>query len=372
MDFGTGKDMTRDDPADRANVKDDFAGTPLYLPPEIFEGRPRTASADIYSLGVLLYHLVTDAYPVDGRSRADVELAHFRQESRRLRDVRADLPEAFIRAVEGAIATDPRERHQGAGAFEAALARSLDAPQAVIDRGSKWMAIAASVTAIVLIGVMYRAAQRTVEAPGRMAPPPSMETVSASLAPAYQIDTAWYRLQNGSKERLQSTSRIAPGDSLFVEVRASVPAYVYIVNEDDEGESFLLFPLEGQNITNPLPARTTTRIPGARAGQDIYWQVTTAGGRDHFLIFVSPERLTTLEKTFATLPHPEVGKPVLSARLSREALGVLRGVGGLASTPKASGDGARLAQQYQTPLSETAETASGLWVRQLTLDNPLR
>jgi hypothetical protein len=320
----------------------------------------------------LLYHLVTDAYPVNGRSRADVELAHYRQEVRRLRDVRADLPEAFIRAVEGAIATDPRERHQSAGAFEAALARALDAPRAVIDRGSKWMAIAASVTAIVLVGVMYRAAQRTAEAPGRAALPLPQGMVSASLAPAYEIDAALYRLQGVNKERLQSGARIAPGDNLFVEVKASVPAYVYIVNEDDEGETFLLFPLPEQTITNPLPARTATRIPGAQAGRDIYWQVTTAGGRDHFLIFVSPERLTTLEKTFAALPRPEIGKPVLNAKLPSEAVGVLRGVGGLTSSAKATGTGARLAQQYQTPLSETAETTSGLWVRQLTLDNPLR
>jgi serine/threonine-protein kinase len=373
MDFGTGKDLTRDDLTDRAEVKDDFAGTPLYLPPEIFEGRSRTASADIYSLGVLLFHLVTDAYPVDGRSRADVELAHQRQENKHLRDVRPDLPDAFIRAVEGAIATDPRERYQTAGAFEAALARSLDASEVVADyRPPKWMAIAASIAAFALIGVMYRMAQRTADSPGPVAPPASQEVVSANLPPAYQIDTAWYRLQGGNKERLQSAARIAPGDNLFVEVKTSVPAYVYIVNEDDEGETFLLFPLPGQSITNPLPARTATRIPGAQAGQDLYWQVTTVGGREHFLIFVSPERLTTLEKTFAALPHPEVGKPVLNAKLSTEAVGVLRGVGGLTSTSKASSTGARLAQQYQTPLSETAETASGLWVRQLTLDNPLR
>ena len=215
-------------------------------------------------------------------------------------------------------------------------------------------------------------AQRAADTPGRVVPAPSQEAASASLAPAYQIDTAWYRLQGGNKERLQSAARIAPGDNLFVEVKTSVPAYVYIVNEDDEGETFLLFPLPGQTVTNPLPARTTTRIPGSQAGQDIYWQVTTVGGREHFLIFVSPERLTTLEKTFATLPHPEVGKPVLNAKLSHEAVGVLRGVGGLTSTAKASGTGARLAEQYQTPLSETAETATGLWVRQLTLDNPVK
>jgi eukaryotic-like serine/threonine-protein kinase len=374
MDFGTGKDLTRDELTGSAQMKDDFAGTPLYLPPEIFEGRPRTTSADLYSLGVLLYHLVTGAYPVDGRTRADIELAHQRQELKRLRDVRPDLPEDFIRAVERAIATEPRDRYQTAGAFETALAHSLGAPVVVVarHRRSAWMAIAALVTAFALTSVMYRAARRATEPPAPDAPPPSPAAVSANLAPAYEVDTALYRLLGRTRERLQSGARIAPGDKLFVEVQVSVPAYVYIVNEDDQGASFLLFPLPGQTITNPLPARTATRVPGARAGEDLYWQVTTAGGREHFLIFVSPERLTTFEQMFAGLPRAEVGKPVLNAKLSREAVGVLRGVGGLTSTAQPTSPDARLALQFQTPLRETVETASGLWVRQLTLDNPVK
>ena len=62
MDFGTGKDLTADRSGARPGLGD-IAGTPLYLAPEVLEARPRTEAADIYALGVLLYHLVTQAYP---------------------------------------------------------------------------------------------------------------------------------------------------------------------------------------------------------------------------------------------------------------------------------------------------------------------
>ncbi len=134
MDFGTGKDLSQDRAPRHQGAVDDFAGTPLYLAPEVFEGHARTKATDIYSLGVLLYHLVTGSYPVEGRTREEVERAHRLQERRHLRDVRPDLPEEFVHTVQRALDPDPRQRYQSAGAFESALARFLGATGEV-DRG---------------------------------------------------------------------------------------------------------------------------------------------------------------------------------------------------------------------------------------------
>ncbi len=60
MDFGAGEDPFA--PAKPGSI----AGTPLYMAPELFRGSKATPSSDLYSLGVLLFRLVTGKYPVSG------------------------------------------------------------------------------------------------------------------------------------------------------------------------------------------------------------------------------------------------------------------------------------------------------------------
>ncbi len=56
--------------------KNDRAGTPLYMAPEVLEGEQASARSDVYSLGVLLYHLVTGDYPVRAASVDELRDAH--------------------------------------------------------------------------------------------------------------------------------------------------------------------------------------------------------------------------------------------------------------------------------------------------------
>jgi serine/threonine protein kinase len=383
MDFGTGKDLAKDGAA-RRGAGDDFAGTPLYLPPEVFDGRQRTKTTDIYSLGVLLFHLVTDSYPVEGRTRDDVQRAHRRNERRFLRDVRSDLPEEFVRVVERALASDPRQRYESAGAFEVALAGFLAPTPPIRDPfWRKTLIIGASAVAIVVgLGGAYWAAHHVGEVAILSGSQPPSPAGSASEHPAtpgsYRIETALYRESNGQGIRLRYGAQVAPGAGIFAEIRSSVPTYVYVVNEDEQGESYLLFPMPGQAVSNPLPADKVTRLPGVQSNQEYYWQVDKAGGREHFIIFASPQPLGDFEQQmFARLPHPEIAKPVQSVPLNREALVTLRSVGGLVSAVAgasvADSETRRtglLTKTFTTPLSDEEETANGLWVRQLTVENP--
>ena len=63
MDFGTGRELGDNSAAG-------LAGTPLYLAPELLSGQEPTVRSDIYSLGVLLYHLLTGSYPVRAHESA--------------------------------------------------------------------------------------------------------------------------------------------------------------------------------------------------------------------------------------------------------------------------------------------------------------
>ena len=111
------------------------------------------------------------------------------------------------------------------------------------------------------------------------------------------------------------------------------------------------------------------RVPGTK-DEEISWQVSSLGGREHFLIFASPERVTAFEEMFATLPQPVFGKPVShAARIPTGTISKLRSVGGLTTEPAVK-TSAHLAKVFTSPLGDGPETANGLWVRQLTLDNP--
>jgi eukaryotic-like serine/threonine-protein kinase len=372
MDFGTGKDLLTEAEVSGSGG-DDFAGTPLYVAPEVFEGQPRTKRSEIYSLGVLLYHLVTDAYPVEGRTRAELERAHRNRERRFLRDARPDLPDDFVYAVERALSVNPQERYASVGEFEAALARFSNVrpdPQPVPRPRPIWLVAAALVGAAGLTGAIYWLGRgSTTPATVTTAAPTSKGSVAA-VEPAYQIDTALYRVRGKSEQRLRPGERVALGDGLFVKLRVSTPTYVYIVNEDDQGESYLLFPQPGQTIANPVPAGRIHRIPGTTGNAEFDWRVSSVGGREHFLIFASPARMPALEDVFAALPRPELDRTQSSQRLPEEAILRLRGVGGLTAKPP-EGKTAKLAPVFSTPLGDTEETARGLWVRQLTIDNPV-
>src|SRR4029450_13841624 len=117
-------------------------------------------------------------------------------------------------------------------------------------------------------------------------PSASSSVANSPATGEYEIDAAFYRAGPNGEEKLAPGGRLAPGDDLFLKFQASVPIHMYVVNEDDKGESFLLFPLPGQRQTNPIQASQQVTLPGTAR-----WRVTSAGGREHFLVFASPDRL---------------------------------------------------------------------------------
>jgi serine/threonine-protein kinase len=377
MDFGTGADLfgLRLQGAARG-----IAGTPLYLAPEVFDGSARSTVTDIYSLGVLLYHLVTDAYPVKGQSAAEVEDAHRRGERRGLRDARPDLPQGFIAAVEQAISVDPESRFQTAGAFERALGEFLGQPARDEPRPRArklkqetlawWLPASVAAAALVAIGLAaFLLGRGATPAQPRAATADSPPVAAPAQAGTYTIETAMYRRRGSAETQLHAGDSVAPGDLLSLRLRVSVPTYVYVVNEADRGESFMLFPLPGQAVDNPLPASSSVRLPGV-AGREVSWVVSSAGEREHFLIFASPDRIQPLEELFATLPRPSFDRQAIdAAKIPDQTIVKLRSVGGLAvSEPTPSRP--RFANLFTAPLTDSEETAHGLWVRQLTVENP--
>ncbi|HXE80033.1 MAG TPA: serine/threonine-protein kinase [Vicinamibacterales bacterium] len=112
MDFGAGRDASIVEPAGWG-----APGTPAYMAPEVIAGEPATRASDIYSVGVLLYFLVTGRHPFEGRTLMEIAIGHGSGRRRLLADDRPDLPDRFIRIVERALAPNPADRFPSAGAL---------------------------------------------------------------------------------------------------------------------------------------------------------------------------------------------------------------------------------------------------------------
>ncbi|MGE0706212.1 MAG: hypothetical protein AB7P22_20005, partial [Vicinamibacterales bacterium] len=95
------------------------------IAPELFEGEHATPVSDIYSLGVLLFFIVTRNFPVRDQSLTGIARAHARGDRQYLSDLRPDLPRAFVRVVEQAMHQNPALRYQTAGAMMRALVEAI-------------------------------------------------------------------------------------------------------------------------------------------------------------------------------------------------------------------------------------------------------
>ncbi len=98
-------------------------GTPNYLSPEQVRGDPVDGRADIYSVGALLYELVSGRAPFVEASVVALLSAHLKQKPRPLRELVPEVSPAFAALVHQAMEKDPGDRFQSADAMRQALLR---------------------------------------------------------------------------------------------------------------------------------------------------------------------------------------------------------------------------------------------------------
>lgn len=151
MDFGTGREARAlEDP-----TRPDVAGTPLYMAPEVLAGEPASMRSDVYSVGVLLFHLVTSKYPIVASSIDDLRAAQKEGRRRFLSECRPDLPMPFVRVVERALSEHPQDRYPNAGALLNALGTALgDLHDSRWEAARPVLAVGAAISLALLLPVL--------------------------------------------------------------------------------------------------------------------------------------------------------------------------------------------------------------------------
>lgn len=122
LDFGISKfdsTLTGDHGATREGS---MLGTPYYMPPEQVRGaKDLDVRADVYALGVILYEAITGVRPFEADTLPHLALLIHEGKPRPLAELRPELPPAFCRVVEKAMAADREVRFQSMHALAEAL-----------------------------------------------------------------------------------------------------------------------------------------------------------------------------------------------------------------------------------------------------------
>jgi tRNA A-37 threonylcarbamoyl transferase component Bud32 len=266
--------------ADALNASLRTQATPAYLSPQARDGAPRTKADDLYALGVLLHFLLTGAYPENGASR--------------ILALRPDIDRRLADVVERALDADVSRRFTDAHAFADALRASMAAAAPARPARSRRLALAA-------VAICLAAAAAAVAFGTRH---PGVRAWRSELALMRHTDTGSEALADGARLRI--------GDRVHLAVSTSVPAWVYVLNEDAGGDFHVLFPVPGLDLSNPVSGDVT--LPGRQGARTLSWEVSGTGGREEFLVLLSRVPLARLDRQLAALPVAAVERGVARAR----------------------------------------------------------
>jgi serine/threonine-protein kinase len=168
LDFGVAKlsDFTNDGVGVNQTAAGVIIGTPAYMSPEQASGKKIDHRTDIYSLGIILFEVVTGAKPFRGKTFGDMVLQHMTVAPPKPSEI-TTIPKTLERLILKCLAKEPDERPQtmvevAQALNEIAQTEGIDleapgtAPLPVQKRSVPWLAIAAVAVALVSTAFLFR------------------------------------------------------------------------------------------------------------------------------------------------------------------------------------------------------------------------
>src|ERR1051325_9175840 len=128
LDFGIATFTPDDDDDDVTTVANtgSVIGTPRYMPPEQYNGQELTPAADVYSLGIILYEMLTGMLPFTGSTPAEIAQKHANDLPHSPREIVAAIPEKVERIVLKALEKQPADRFANASEFRQKLLETAE------------------------------------------------------------------------------------------------------------------------------------------------------------------------------------------------------------------------------------------------------
>ncbi len=121
-DFGIAMAMN----ATQLTQTNSVMGSVHYLPPEQASGKGSTLKSDIYSMGILMYELLTGILPYRGDNAVEIALKHLKEPLPSIRDEIEDLPQSVENIILKSTAKNPKNRYNDARAMYEDLKTCLD------------------------------------------------------------------------------------------------------------------------------------------------------------------------------------------------------------------------------------------------------
>ncbi len=153
-----------------------IVGTAHYLSPEQAKGGEVDPRSDLYSLGVVLYELLTGKTPFEGDTPVEIAMKHLSAAPKPPSKLRPDIPPELDMVILRALAKDPDDRYQSADEMEADLervARGAPVAAATVDSATQVLRKPAAATTDSTAATMIAPPRRAGAV--RDAPPPVIE-----------------------------------------------------------------------------------------------------------------------------------------------------------------------------------------------------